>query len=180
AYKAIHPYKGVRMSLLEIVKPAAQRRIQFDDNFRQTIPARALGPHPDAIVHGLKTLAPHPASPHFEVIAQKVKALPPLPTVSHVGLLGVKTQPMDLYPGFYLRKRRLGFFSTSAQHHKGIRVSHHPIALLHHLTIQAMKVDVGQKRTDHRALRCAAARGSTGLATLSLPNWNPGNSDSAG
>src|SRR5207244_3469084 len=76
------------MSLLEIVKPAAQRRIQFDDNFRQTIPARALGPHPDAIVHGLKTLAPHPASPHFEVIAQKVKALPPLPTVSHVGLLG--------------------------------------------------------------------------------------------
>src|SRR6266404_9236134 len=61
------------MSLLEIVKPAAQRRIQFDDNFRQTIPARALGPHPDAIVHGLKTLAPHPASPHFEVIAQKVK-----------------------------------------------------------------------------------------------------------
>ena len=80
------------MSLLEIVKPAAQRRIQFDDNFRQTIPARALGPHPDAIVHGLQTLAPHPASPHFEVIAQKVKALPPLPTVSHVGLLGVKTQ----------------------------------------------------------------------------------------
>src|SRR6266478_5355092 len=146
------------MSLLEIVKPAAQCRIQFDDNFRQTIPARALGPHPDAIVHGLKTLAPHPASPHFEVIAQKVKALPPLPTVSHVGLLGVKTQPIDLYPGFYLRKRRLGFFSTSAQHHKGIRVSHHPIALLHHLTIQAMKVDVGQKRTDHRALRCAAAR----------------------
>src|SRR5438445_5962384 len=146
------------MSLLEIVKPAAQRRIQFADNFRQTIPARALGPHPDAIVHGLKTLAPHPASPHFEVIAQKVKALPPLPTVSHVGLLGVKTQPIDLYPGFYLRKRRLGFFSTSAQHHKVIRVSHHPIALLHHLTIQAMKVDVGQKRTDHRALRCAAAR----------------------
>src|SRR6266481_4418556 len=64
------------MSLLEIVKPAAQRRIQFDDNFRQTIPARALGPHPDAIVHGLKTLAPHPASPHFEVIAQKVKPCP--------------------------------------------------------------------------------------------------------
>ena len=27
AYKAIHPLKGVRMSLLEIVKPAAQHRI---------------------------------------------------------------------------------------------------------------------------------------------------------
>jgi hypothetical protein len=66
-------------------------------------------------VHGLKTLAPHPASPHFEVIAQKVKALPPLPTVSHVGLLGVQTQAIDLHPGFHLRKRRLGLFSPTAQ-----------------------------------------------------------------
>src|SRR5262245_36023116 len=155
AYKAIHPFKGVRMSMLEIVKPATQCRIQFGNNFRQPIPARALGPHPDAIVHGLKTLPSHPASPHFEVIAQKVKTLPPLPTVSHVGLLGIETQAIDLYPGFHLGQRRLGCFSTTAQHHKVIRVSHHPIALLLHLTVQGMKVDVGQKRTNHRTLRCA-------------------------
>jgi hypothetical protein len=49
------------MSMLEIVEPAAQRRIQFDDNFHQTIPARALGPHPDAIVHGLKDSCASPS-----------------------------------------------------------------------------------------------------------------------
>jgi hypothetical protein len=117
--------------MLEIVKPAAQRRIQFDDNFRQTIPARALGPHPDAIVHGLKTLAPHPASPHFEVIAQKVKALPPLPTVSHVGLLGVKTQAMEPLPRLLPPPAPLGLlqhYDTTPQSHPRIAPSDGPSA----------------------------------------------------
>jgi hypothetical protein len=89
--------------MLEIVKPAAQHRIQFGDDFRQTVPARALGPHPDAIAHGLATFTPHPPSPHCEVIAQEFKALPLLPTVSHVGLLGIETQAVVLHPGFHLR-----------------------------------------------------------------------------
>src|SRR5215475_4614590 len=37
-YKAIHPLKGVRMSMLEIVKPTTKRRIQIGDDLRQTVP----------------------------------------------------------------------------------------------------------------------------------------------
>ena len=63
------------MSILEVVKPAAQRRIQIGNNFRHTIPARALGPHPNAISNDIDTLPPNPASPRLEAIAQKLKAL---------------------------------------------------------------------------------------------------------
>src|SRR5262249_41817676 len=93
-YKAIHPPKGIRMRMLEVVKPATKRRIQIGDDFRQTVPTRALSPHSNAILHGLVALFAYPAPPQLEVIAQKVKALPRLPTISHLGLVGTKTQAM--------------------------------------------------------------------------------------
>ena len=34
-HKAIHPLKGIRMSMLEIVKPTTKRRIHISDNVRQ-------------------------------------------------------------------------------------------------------------------------------------------------
>src|SRR5215471_18163125 len=85
-HKRIHPLKGARMSMLEIIKPTAKRRIQIGDDFRQTVPPRALGPHPNAISKRCAALFPYPASPRFEAIAQKLKALPVLPTVTHMGL----------------------------------------------------------------------------------------------
>src|SRR4029453_4910305 len=57
AYKAIHPLKRVRMSMLEIVIPTSKRRIQLGDDPCQTVPARALSsPHPNAILHRLVAL----------------------------------------------------------------------------------------------------------------------------
>ena len=72
-----------------------------------------------------------------------------------MGLFGVKFQAIDLYSSSLLRQRRFSIVSTTAQHHKVIRVSHHPRGLLEHLIIQDMKVDVGQQRADDCALRCA-------------------------
>src|SRR5919106_4441927 len=88
------------------------------------------------------------------MITQKVKALPRLPTVSHVGLLGTKTQAIGLYPGSHLQKRRLRFLTTLAKHHKIVGIANHPVALLLHVAVQGMKINVGQKRADHRTLRC--------------------------
>ena len=110
-YKAIHPLKGIRMRMLEVIKPATKRRIQIGDDFRQTVPTRALGPHSNAILHSLVALFAYPASSQLEVIAQKVKALPRLQTISHMGLVGTKTQAMGLYPGLHFRKRRFGLLA---------------------------------------------------------------------
>src|SRR6266511_367514 len=156
AYKAIHPLKRVRMSMLEIVKPTTKHRIQIGDDPCQTVPARALGPHPNAILHRLVALFAYPALPQLEMITQKVKALSLLPTVSHVGFVSTKTQAIGLYPGFHFRKRRFCFLPTAAKHHKIVGVANHAVALLLDLTVQSMKINVGQKRAYHRALRCAA------------------------
>src|SRR5437773_7433389 len=90
------------------------------------------------------------------MITQKVKALSLLPTVSHVGFVSTQTQAIGLYPGFHFRKRRLCFLATAAKQHKIVGVANHAVALLLDLTVQSMKINVGQKRAYHRALRCAA------------------------
>src|SRR5215510_16384995 len=142
--------------MLEIIKPTAKRRIQLGNNRGQTISARALGPHPNAISKRCAALFPYPASPHFEAIAQKLKALPVLPTVTHVGFIDTKTQSVLFYPTSYFFKRGLRLFGCLAKHHKVIGVANHAVALLLHMTVQRVKIDISQQRTDHRSLRCAA------------------------
>src|SRR5439155_7321347 len=120
AYKAIHPLKRVRMSLLEIVKPTTKRRIQLDDDPCQTVPARALSPHPNAILHRLVALFAYPAPPQLEMITQKVKALPRLPTISQVSLVDAKTQALGLYQAFTSRAplRRVPHGGQAQQSHR--------------------------------------------------------------
>src|SRR5262244_2399361 len=155
-HKRLHPLKGARMSMLEIIKPTAKRRIQLGNNRGQTISARALGPHPNAISKRCAALFPYPASPHFEAIAQKLKALPVLPTVTHMGLFDVKTEPVLFHPASHFFKRGLRLFGPVAKHHKVIGVANHAVAFWLHVTVQRMKIDVGQQRTNHRSLRRAA------------------------
>src|SRR5215510_10852441 len=164
-YQAIHPLKGVRMSVLEVVKPSAKRRIEIGNNFRQTVPTPAPSPHPNAILHSLEALFANPAPPQLEVITQKVKALSLFPTVSNVDFVGTKTQAIGLYPGFHLLKRRFGLLAIAAEHHQVIGIANHAVALLLHVTVQRMKINVGQKGTDHRALR-GPARGRPALHFL--------------
>src|SRR5262244_3833886 len=155
-HKRLHPLKGARMSMLEIIKPTAKRRIQLGNNRGQTISARALGPHPNAISKRCAALFPYPASPHFEAIAQKLKAFSFLPTVTHMGLFDVKTEPVLFHPASHFFKRGLRLFGPVAKHHKVIGVANHAVAFLLHVTVQRMKIDVGQQRTNHRSLRRAA------------------------
>src|SRR3990170_4212318 len=148
------------MSMLKVVKPAANHGVKILDDLCQAVPTRAFGLHPDALAQRFKALGPYPMPPRLEAIAEKLKTLSLLPTIPYVGLLSIKTQAVCLYPGLHLDQRRLGLLSTAAEHHKVISVAHHPVALLLHLTVQSMKVDIRQKRTNHRSLRCA-------------PNWRP-------
>src|SRR5215510_793493 len=143
------------MSMLEVVKPAAKHGVKILDDLCQAVPTRALGLDPDTLTQRLKTLGPDPAPPRLEAIAEKLKTLPFLPTVSHVSLVGIKPKPVLFYPGSHFSKRGLCLFSRAAKHHEVVSVAHHAVALLSHTPVQGMKVDIGQKRADHRSLRRA-------------------------
>src|SRR5919198_6685281 len=65
AHKGVLPLKGARMSMFEIIKPTTKRRIQFGNNFRQTVSARAPSPHPNAISKRRAALFAHPAPLRF-------------------------------------------------------------------------------------------------------------------
>src|SRR5215467_8958087 len=153
AYERIDPPKGHRMGVLEIIKPTTKRRIELGNNLRQTVSTRALGPHPNAISKCHEALFANPAPPPFEAIAQKLKALSFLPTIPYMGLIDIKAQPVLFYPASYFFKRGLRLFATLAKHHKVIGIANHAVALLLHLAVQRMKIEVGQQRTDYRSLR---------------------------
>ena len=146
--KAIGSAKGHRMSVLEVVKPTAQHRIELGNNGCHTISSRALGLDPNPLSQRLKALAPNPTPPRLEAIAQKLKALSLLPTVPYMGLIRTKTQPVLFYPTSHFLKRGLGLLGRLAQHHKVIGVAHHAVTLLLDPTVQRMKIDVGQQWTD--------------------------------
>src|SRR3990170_3592756 len=134
------------MSMLEVVKPTAKRGVKILDDLGQAVPSRAFGLHPNSLPQRFKTLGPYPAPPRLEMIAEKFKTLPLLPTVSHVGLVGIKPKPVLFDPGSHFAQRGLRLFSRAAQHHKVIGVAHHAVALLSHMPVQGMKIDIGQKR----------------------------------
>src|SRR3972149_7332700 len=143
------------MSMLELLNPAAKRGIQILDDLGQAVPSRAFGLHPTPLPQRFKTLGSYPAPPRLEAIAEKLKTLPLLPTVSHVGLVGMKLKPFLFDPGSHFAQRGLRLFSRAAQHHEVIGVAHHAVALLSHMPIQGMKINISQKRADHRTLRRA-------------------------
>src|SRR6516164_7904818 len=132
------------MSVLEIVKPSAQLRIQISNNRCQTISACALASHPNVISKRSEATFTNPAPPRLKPVAQKLKPLSFLPTVPHMGLVSIETEPVLLYPASDFFQRGLRLFSTRARHHKVIGVANHAVALLPHVTIQSMKINVRQ------------------------------------
>jgi hypothetical protein len=145
AHKPVQALKSHRMSVFKVVKPTPKLRIQIGDYFRQTVSARALGPHPNAISKCREALFPHPAPPRLKPVAQKLKALSWLPTVTHVRLIDIKTEPVPFYPSSDFFQRGVRRFGTLAKHHKIIGIANHAVAPLLHLTVQRMKIKVGQK-----------------------------------
>jgi hypothetical protein len=73
--KAVGSAKGHSVSVLEVVKPTAQHRIELRNDFRQAVSSRAFGFDPNTISKCLQTLLPNPTPPCLEAIAQKLKAL---------------------------------------------------------------------------------------------------------
>jgi hypothetical protein len=144
--------------MLEVVKPAAKRGIEIGNNTSQAVPTRAPSLLPYPLAQCQQTFPPDPTPPNFEAIAEKLKTLPSLPTVSHVGLAGIELKPVLFDPGSHFAQRGLGLFRRAAQHHEVIGLAHHAVALLSHMAVQGMKIDVGHKRANHRTLRRPAHR----------------------
>src|SRR5215475_12031943 len=131
--------------MLEVVKPATQRRIQIGYDTGQTVPTCAPPLLPYPLAQRQQTFPSNPAPSDFEAITQKLKSLPRLPAVSHLGLVGIKLEPVWFHPGSHFIKRGLRFFGRLAQHHKVIGVAHHAVTLLSHMAVQRVKINIGQR-----------------------------------
>ena len=70
-------------------------------------------------------------------------------------LVGCRVSPAAVHPLAQSLQDLLGFFLALAQDDEVVRVAHHLPALLGHQMVQRVEVDVGQQRTDYRALRRA-------------------------
>ena len=149
-------YPGLRM--LEVVKPATKYGVEIGDDAGQAVPTRAPCLLAYPLAQRQQAFLSDPTPPDFEAVAEKLKTLPSLPAISHVGLVSIEPKPVSFRPGSHFTERGLSLFCTAAQHHKIIGVANHPITLLFHLSVQGMKIDVGQKRADHRSLRRASHR----------------------
>src|SRR6266545_1335071 len=139
--------------MLEVVKPTAKRRIQIGNDTGQAVPTRATSLVPYPLAQRQQTFPPDPTPADFKAVAEKLKTLPRLPTISHVGLVGIKPKPVLFDPHSHFVERGLGLFRRAAKHHEVIGVAHHAVAVLPHMSVQGMKIDIGQKRADHRSLR---------------------------
>src|SRR6266545_2345483 len=139
--------------MLEVVKPTAKRRIQIGNDTGQAVPTRATSLVPYPLAQRQQTFPPYPTPADFKAVAEKLKILPRLPTISHVGLVGIKPKPVLFDPHSHFVERGLGLFRRAAKHHEVIGVAHHAVAVLPHMSVQGMKIDIGQKRADHRSLR---------------------------
>src|SRR5689334_1362922 len=144
-------YPGLRM--LEVIKPATKHGIEIGYDASQAVPVRAPCFLAYPFAQRQQTFASDPTPPDFEAVAKKLKTLPSLPAISHSGFVDIEPKPVLFCPGSHFAKRALGLCRTTAQHHKIIGVAYHPIPMLFHLSVQRMKIDVGQKRADHRSLR---------------------------
>src|SRR5437870_8680358 len=139
--------------MLEVVKPTAKRRIQIGNDTGQAVPTRAPSLLPYPLAQRQQTFPPDPTPAQLEAITEKLKTLPRLPTISHVGLVGIKPKPVLFDPHSHFVERGLGLFRRAAKHHEVIGVAHHAATLPSHMSVQGMKIDIGQKRADHRSLR---------------------------
>ena len=59
AYEAVEGVEGITMSMLEVSKPASDRRIQIEYDFLDAVTARSTRLHTDIILKPLETFRPH-------------------------------------------------------------------------------------------------------------------------
>ena len=68
AYEAVEGVKGITMSVLEVSKPASDRRIQIEYDFLDAVTARSPRLHTDSILKPLETFRPHIATAILEPV----------------------------------------------------------------------------------------------------------------
>jgi len=141
------------MAVLEVFKPAAQRRVEVLDDLGQAVSRCAFGRRPDRILELLQTLGARPATAGREPVAQEVEAV--FRGVDQPRLGRMQAQAGVRRPVLHCRQGCGRLLRTPAQHHKVVRISHHLKALRGHQMVERVEVNVAQQRTAHRTLRRA-------------------------
>src|SRR5271157_3009886 len=139
------------MAVLKIPKPAPQGLIQIDEGGRQALPVRAPGLGSNCVSKFSLTLPAWPFAALLEMVAEKIEA-PWLGGVHNSRLDRMQSQSGCCRPALHLFQRPLSFPFRATQHHEVVCVPHHLDASLHHPVVERIQIDIGQQRTDHRAL----------------------------
>ena len=135
------------MTVLKVRKPASQRAVHARDDDRQAL---SLGPPsftPNRVFELPQAFRARPLTPRLEVISQKVKAAD-LRGVHDPRLRGMQRQSRRGRPDLHRGQCRAGFRLAAAEKHEVVGVANHLVALLCHLLVERVEIDIGQQRTD--------------------------------
>jgi hypothetical protein len=139
---------GGLVAVLEILKPAAHRAVDVEDDGLETVPGRALGLGPARRFELRRALRAGPAIAALEGGAEKVKTALVL-GVHESGFLRMQFQARLRDPLLHLHQGPVGFVLTPTQDHEVIGVAHHLVARLRHDMGQGVEIEVCQQRAQH-------------------------------
>ncbi len=145
--------EGATIRMLEVSKPATQRRIETPDDHRQTRPVVAFRFRADRVLEFLQALPPDVVTVLVEAVPQEVKNFD-----SHVHDFGfgrMQFQTVVGRPMLDELQRLGGFFRRAAQDHEVVGVAHHLETLCRQQVVQRIERDVAQQRREHASNKSA-------------------------
>ena len=103
----------------------------------------------------VEALLSHVTPAALEPIAEELEPVPLLPAVGDPRLRRVQREAVRCHPRPDQRESRFGLGVAAREDDEVVRIPHHWVSVFGHQPIQRIKIDIGQQRTDHRALRRA-------------------------
>ena len=120
----IHRRKRVRLAVLEIAIPPAQRPVHIGHDCAPAPPVQSRGVRAHPFLQLCQALLSRPSPAALEGIPKEVKAAGRT-RVHHAGLVGMQGQPRPVHPRTDFRHRLAGRGFRPAQDHAVVRVAHH-------------------------------------------------------
>src|SRR4030095_6598697 len=146
AYPAVESLKRPLVAVLEVLKPAAKRRIWPPCDLVEAAACGAGGPLPDCLLELVQAFRSRAACAVLESVAQEVKAVSP--SVNDPRLGWVQGQASRSCPLLHHGEGAGRFLRTATQDHEVVRVAHHLESFLSHQVVQRIQIDVTEQRAD--------------------------------
>jgi hypothetical protein len=152
-----HPNPSVQVTerrlaaVLEVLKPAPQRRREVVDDLRQALPGCPLCLCSDRVFDLLHALGSWEACAAREPIAQEIKGI--FRRIHNLGLLRMQFQAGFHRPFLHQSQGASGVLGTAIHDHEIVGVTHHLESPLCHQVVQGVEVDIIEQRADAAALR---------------------------